>query len=103
VRQPSTSLVGYTRVSTSDQNPALQHDALDGAGCTRIFTDAASGALDMRLTPSPRVPTVKDVCVVAEGPSDTHTLLLLWHRRGTGVPVCATAVVAFVVAFARDQ
>jgi DNA invertase Pin-like site-specific DNA recombinase len=45
---PSMSLVGYARVSTIDQNPALQHDALDGAGCTRIFTDTASGALDQR-------------------------------------------------------
>jgi DNA invertase Pin-like site-specific DNA recombinase len=43
------SLVGYARVSTSDQNPALQHDALDAAGCTRTFTDTASGALDQRL------------------------------------------------------
>ncbi|MGH2884180.1 MAG: recombinase family protein [Solirubrobacteraceae bacterium] len=42
------SLVGYARVSTSDQNPALQHYALDAAGCTRIFTDTASGALDQR-------------------------------------------------------
>ena len=56
----------------------------------------------MRLTPSPRVPTVKDVCVVAEGPSDTHPALAV-APAGTGVPVCATAVVAFVVAFARDQ
>jgi len=32
-----------------------------------------------------------------------HTLLRLWHRRATGVPAGATTVVAFVVAFARDQ
>jgi hypothetical protein len=38
---------------------------------------------------------------VAEGPSDTPCSC--WHRRGTGIPVCATAVVAFVVAFARGQ
>ena len=34
---------------------------------------------------------------MAEGPSDTPCSC--WHRRGTGIPVCATAVVAFVVAF----
>jgi DNA invertase Pin-like site-specific DNA recombinase len=37
-------LVGYTRVSTVEQNAALQEDALRGAGCGKLFHDAASGA-----------------------------------------------------------
>jgi len=35
--------VGYARVSTLDQNPALQIDALEAAGCERIFNEATSG------------------------------------------------------------
>ena len=41
-------LLGYVRVSTVDQDPALQLDALLKAGCARTFTDQASGAVTMR-------------------------------------------------------
>lgn len=41
-------LLGYARVSTLDQNPQLQLDALAGAGCWRVWTDHASGKLDRR-------------------------------------------------------
>src|SRR5512142_1859137 len=42
-------LVGYARVSTEDQNLDLQRDALQTAGCGRLFTDVASGAKDERV------------------------------------------------------
>lgn len=41
-------LVGYARVSTQDQTPDLQIDALRLAGCDRIYVEKASGARESR-------------------------------------------------------
>jgi DNA invertase Pin-like site-specific DNA recombinase len=37
-------LIGYARVSTDDQDSALQRDALTKAGCEKIFDEIMSGA-----------------------------------------------------------
>jgi predicted site-specific integrase-resolvase len=41
-------LIGYARVSTVDQNLALQRDALTEAECAKIFTEQMSGAVTDR-------------------------------------------------------
>jgi DNA invertase Pin-like site-specific DNA recombinase len=41
-------LLGYARVSTSDQSTDFQHDLLHAAGCAKIFTDTISGTVAER-------------------------------------------------------
>ena len=58
--------IGYARVSTQDQNLALQLDALDKEGCEKIFQDKASGAVTKRpgLNQALEAITAGDVLVV---------------------------------------
>lgn len=43
-----THLVGYARVSTLDQNPELQLDALRAAGCKKVFVEKVSSSKEAR-------------------------------------------------------
>jgi DNA invertase Pin-like site-specific DNA recombinase len=47
-REVTKTRIGYARVSTTDQDPALQVDALQAAGCDRVFIEQASGSLRER-------------------------------------------------------
>ena len=70
-------LLGYARCSTTDQDPALQLDALTAAGCERIWTETASGAAAER-------PQLVDLLSHARG-GDT---LVVWRldRLGRSLP-----------------
>ena len=65
--------LGYARVSTVDQDPALQHDALTAAGCDRIFVDKASGKLASR--------PALDELLEQVGPGDT---VVVWRLDRLG-------------------
>lgn len=85
------SLVGYCRVSTADQDPQLQLDALAEAGADPVFQDKASGGRTDRpeLAACLAYLRPKDVLVVWRldrlGRSTQHLLSTLDDLRSRGV------------------
>src|SRR5699024_11922263 len=65
--------LGYAIVSTGAQDAHLHHDALQAAGCYRIFADTASGSLQSR----PEL----DKLMEQLRPGDT---LVVWRLDGLG-------------------
>ena len=65
--------IGYARVSTLDQNPDLQKDALEKAGCEKAIVDQVSGTVVQR----PGLVRVKEL--LRKG--DT---LVVWRLDGLG-------------------
>jgi DNA invertase Pin-like site-specific DNA recombinase len=83
--------IGYGRVSTRDQNPEGQQDALVGAGCEQVFIDAASGKLASRpkLDEALRIARDGDQLIVTKldrlGRSLEHLIALSGQLQTRGV------------------
>jgi DNA invertase Pin-like site-specific DNA recombinase len=86
-------LIGYARISTDDQNLALQHDALTAAGCEKIYEDRISGARAERpgLTLALEVARAGDTLIVwrldrlGRSLKDLITLAELLEQRKVGL------------------
>lgn len=93
------SFIGYARVSTEDQNLALQLDVLHAAGCEAVFEDTASGATTGRkgLTEALARCAAGDVLTVWKLDRLGRSLLDLvemvegLRRRGVGLKVLTGA------------
>ena len=83
--------IGYARVSTEDQNPELQLDALRLSGCEKIFTDKATGANVrrpqlMKVLKSLKAGDVLTVWKIDRLGRSLHDLIkLLDHLKAKGV------------------
>lgn len=86
-----TMLIGYVRVSTNDQNTALQRNALESAGCELIFEDKISGRVADRpgLKKLLRTLSEGDTLVVWKldrlGRSMRHLVVLVEELRDRGI------------------
>jgi DNA invertase Pin-like site-specific DNA recombinase len=83
--------IGYGRVSTRDQNPGGQQDALVAAGCEQVFIDQASGKLASRprLDEALRIARDGDQLVITKldrrGRSLEHLIALSGQLQTRGV------------------
>jgi DNA invertase Pin-like site-specific DNA recombinase len=89
--------IGYGRVSTRDQNPDGQYDALVAAGCEQVFIDQASGKLASRpkLDEALRVARDGDQLVITKldrlGRSLEHLIALSAQLQTRGVDLTVLA------------
>jgi DNA invertase Pin-like site-specific DNA recombinase len=87
------AIYGYARVSTNDQNEAMQVEALNNAGCVRVFVDKASGAKTSRPALDEMLPLLSegDTLVIWKldrlGRSTVHLFNLLESLKAKGVAV----------------
>jgi DNA invertase Pin-like site-specific DNA recombinase len=76
-------LIGYARVSTTDQTTRPQLDALRAAGCAKVFEDVLSGSVDDR--------DGLQTCLEALRPGDTLVVPRL-DRLGRSMPHLVSTV-----------
>lgn len=85
-------LVGYARVSTTDQDLTIQLEKLSGAGCEKVFSEKQSGTTAKRdeLTRCLEFVREGDVLLVtrldrfARSMADLHTMLEALSAKGVG-------------------
>lgn len=89
-------IIGYARVSTAEQNPQGQADALTAAGCEQVRTEAASGkhgadrpvfAELMRNLRRGDVLAVTELSRLGRATSDLAPLADELDRRGVGLRI----------------
>lgn len=84
-------LIGYARVSTADQTLALQDDALQQAGCEKVFRDVMSGRTTERpgLSEALEYARSGDVLVVWKldrlGRSLVHLIQVVQQLQADGI------------------
>src|SRR2546423_6398330 len=81
---PGAMKIGYGRVSTRDQNPDAQRDALAAAGCDKVFIDKTSGKLARR-------PELDRALLVARAGDQLVVTKLDRLRRCPGRLICLPA------------
>lgn len=117
------TIYGYARVSTLDQSPQLQIDALTAAGAARIFADHASGSRSNRPALDDLMATITagDTVIVWKldrlGRSTSHLVAVIDQMGAKGVefksltdPIDTTSpagrlifrVIASIAEFERD-
>jgi DNA invertase Pin-like site-specific DNA recombinase len=95
-------LVGYARVSSTDQDLSIQHDALHNAGCEKVFAEKKSGrraddrpalheALDFARAGDTLIVTRLDR--LARSTQDLHNLVAKLDAKGVGVRCLAQSQV----------
>ena len=75
------ALIGYARVSTTEQHLHLQQDALSAAGCLKIFIDIISGSKAARKGLAEALAYIREGTLI--GLNIETRIPLLWPGRAS--------------------